>query len=137
MKRLVWLLVLLPLLLTGCLLPPGVHISVGGGANYYDAPTRTIALASNQPVAIQAHEACHAHQHEMVLEKNPTSDNLWLYFGTSEGMAFLALRNQAPSEGALEDAAWVCAYYFTDPSRLTPDALAWAEEWLGNSSPGA
>jgi len=130
MKRLLWLLALLPLLLTGCLLPPGLHVIVGGGANYYDAPSRTVALAPGQSAGIVAHELCHAHQHEMVLEKNPASDNLWLYFGTSEGMAFLALRNQAPSADALEDAAWVCAWYYVDPSRLTPIALSWAETWV-------
>ena len=129
MKRSIGLAAL-ALLLVGCVLPPGLHVTVGGNSNYYDAPSRTVALAPGQSLGIVAHELCHAHQHEMILQKDSASDNLWLYFGTSEGMAFLALRNQAPSVDALEDAAWVCAWYYVDPDRLTPTGLAWAGEWL-------
>jgi hypothetical protein len=144
-KRAFWLLALVPLLLTGCILPPGLQVIVStdgctsngecwhGGAspsNYYDAPSRAVVLYPDQPVQIVAHELCHAHQHAMVLAKDPASNDLMAYFGTSEGMAFLALRNQAPSVDALEDAAWVCAWYYVDPDRLYPNALAWAQEWL-------
>jgi hypothetical protein len=121
----------LALLLTGCIaLPPGLHVTVGGDANYYDAPTRTIALAPDQPMAIWAHEACHARQHEKILERDPASDNLWLYFQTPEGVSFLSASSQVPSGAVLEDEAWVCAWYYVDPSRLTSGGLAWAQEWL-------
>jgi len=130
MRRLLWLLALLPLLLTGCFLPPGVQLIVGGDANYYDAPSRTVALAPDQPVAIMAHEACHAHQHQMILEKDPASRNLWGYFSTSEGMSYMALTGQTPPEATLEDAAWACAWWYLDQSRLTPAESTWAAQWL-------
>lgn len=144
MKRLFWLLVLVPLLLTGCILPPGLQVIVstngctssgtcwqgGSPSNFYDAPSRTVVLYPGQPVQIVAHETCHAHQHEMVLEMSPASNDLMAYFGTSEGKAFLTASGQAPSTDALENAAWVCAYWYVDRGRLTPMGLAWAEKWL-------
>ena len=143
MKRL-WLVAIIPLLLTGCLpVPSGlsVHVSVdgcvgdgsyctGAPANYYDAPTRAVVLAPDQPIEILVHEICHAHQHAMVLEKNPDSCNLWLYFGTTEGMSYLTYTGQTPSEATLEANAWVCAWWWLDRGQLTPAELAWAEEYL-------
>ena len=136
------LLALLPLLLTGCFLP-GLVIRVdpngclangdcmGAGTNGYNAETRTILLSPDAPVAVLAHELCHAHQHQVVLEglhKEP-DNTLRTWYLTAEGQDYLKL-GEPVRESPLEDAAWVCAWYYLDPSNLTLAELSWAERWL-------
>jgi hypothetical protein len=76
-----------------------------------------------------AHELCHAHQHEMILQKDPTSNDLMAYFSTSEGQSYMTLTGQMPSEATLEDNAWVCAYYLLGQPQ-DPARERWAEEYL-------
>ena len=154
----------LALLLTGCIaLPAGLQVYVSengctpegvcpyGGqsqANYYYSPTRTIVLAPQQGTFILIHEACHAHQHQVVLDaKMPSTVDLNKWYLTSEGQAFMAATdwsrdacgafyNPAPSPWGyvsdwtpIEDAANTCAVWLLGMA-LDGPREEWAERWL-------
>jgi len=172
MKRLAAALPLLTAaaLMAGCLsLPDGLQVTVspdgctpdrsycmGRPANYYYPPTRTVVMAPGQGLPQTAHEVCHGHQHEVILEATGREPDITLspWYTTAEGAAFLAATgwradggtgdygptfypNETPWDflgfNALEDAAWTCSKYLTDPEDLrarSPERYAWAAEWL-------
>jgi hypothetical protein len=158
--------------LTGCLaLPEGltIHVSENGclpdgtcpyggkaPATFYWAPTRTIVAAPNQGKSTLAHEACHAHQHEMILEDlghEPSNVDLRDWYETAEGKSFVettgwkstSVSGQPPTwtgshpwsylsnANPIEDFANTCSRFLVDPQGLTgldPVRSAWAQEHL-------
>lgn len=161
MRRLMLVGAALPVLLAACAgLPEGLnfYVSQDGclpsgecpygapsafGRNYYWSPTRTVVLASGAAGVTVAHETCHAHQHQMILEdlgREPSNVNLEEWYETGEGRDWLAqgfefdqVWHRTTNPNALEDNANTCAYFFLKPDELrqiSPERFAWAEEWL-------
>lgn len=159
MTRCILLLCLIAAATVGCIrLPEGLHVNVtatgcttsgtcpwadGKPHNWYDATTREIVVAPGQSLKVWAHEACHAHQHQVILDEtgeeprlvasafNPAASiaDLHEWLATAEGNAYAAVvvEQAGPNTwGAhyaplLEDFAEACGRYMTggdvDPTR--------------------
>ena len=157
MTRLIMLLCLIAAATVGCIkLPAGLHVNEsttgcttsgtcpytdGKPHNWYDATTREIVVAPGQSLKVWAHEACHAHQHQTILDEtgkeprlvvsafNPTARiaDLHEWHGTDEGKAYAAVVEQAgPNPWGmhytplLEDFAEACGRFLTDWGDLDP-----------------
>lgn len=87
-----------------------------------------------------AHEACHAHQHRMILDARIPVTGLEPWVGTPEGKAFMAAGGKIsfPWNGSVspvEDFANLCASWFlrrTDLQKHDPTMYKFAKEWLPN-----
>ena len=131
MKTLMLALVLV-LTTAGCIkVPEGISIVVtdepealcGQYVNCYHAPTRTIVVLPGQSAKLLAHELCHAHQHQTILDETGIEPSLDLreWYGTSEAGAYMAVREAAPvptewrlsADTALEDFAEGCGRFLT------------------------
>jgi hypothetical protein len=149
MKRLIVPLAMIGILFTGCMsVPSGVHLYVtdtgctsqgfcpwadGQVHDFYYAPTREIVVAPGQSIKVEAHELCHAHQQETIIEETghePRGLTLQDWLDTSEGRAYAAVveANVRPAswrlslDNTVEDFAEACARYLThwadqDPAR--------------------
>jgi len=152
------LVTMLAVLFVGCIrLPDGLHVyestngcssqgvcpwTDGQPKNWYDAASREVVVAPNQSLKVWAHEACHAHQHQTILDEtgqepvqvsssfNPAVRiaDLHEWVATSEGVAYAAVVEQAGANGwgahyapLLEDFAEACGRYMVgrelDPVR--------------------
>jgi len=133
----------------GCMsVPQGVHIYVsdsgctsdgycpwpdGAPHDFYYAPTRELVVSGGQSVKVDAHELCHAHQHETILEetgREPVGLTLTEGLLTDEAAAYrvVAEANPRPAswtlskDNLIEDFAEACGRYLTgwrdqDPAR--------------------
>lgn len=127
-----WLLLaLLCLLASGCMrVPAGLHVIVTDQpetycrqrVNCYLPSQRAIVVVPDQSIKLWAHEACHAHQHQTVLDAGLTaSDDLHEWYGTAEATAYRAVAEAAPvpaewnlsAPTLLEDFAEACGRYLT------------------------
>ena len=167
-------LIIIGTLASACMsVPTGLHVYVSedgctstgacpyGGqavATYYYPPLREIVAAPNQGASTLLHEACHAHQHQVILTetgKEPTI-NLREWLATAEGTAFITATGWQPDGGTsqwgptyyptktpwawlsvqspLEDAANTCSLFYRDPDELEQRSQArynWAMRFLG------
>jgi len=135
----------------GCMkVPSGLHVNVttsgcttqgvcpyndGKPHNWYDAASREIVVAPGQSLVVIAHEACHAHQHQVILDetgKEPAQvvssfnadaqmADLREWLTTTEAIAYTAVREVAgPAPWGdygivlLEDFASSCGRFLTD-----------------------
>lgn len=151
--KLIPLLGLFAIATVGCMsVPHGVHLytSLSGCTStgvcpwtdgkvhaYYFAPTRELvvppmdALPPATALKIEAHELCHSHQHETILEETsaePRDLTLHEWISTSEGIAYQAVVEAHPRpaewnlsiDNTLEDFAEACARYLTDYQQQEP-----------------
>lgn len=115
--------------LVGCIrVPAGTHVLVtdtpqdlcGAYTNCYHAPSRTIVVLPGQSLKLWAHELCHAHQHQVILDEQGREPSLdmheWL--NTSEGLAYGAVVDASGPNGwdahfapLIEDFAEACGRY--------------------------
>jgi len=146
-------------LLSGCIsVPEGFHVHISetgctsdgtcpfggeGPANFYWAPLREIVLIPNQGHRTIAHEVCHAHQHQTILNETGQEPGIGLraWHTTSEGISFHELAAQYPhpwpwisqEDIVLEDFANTCSLWLTAPRELkqrSAERYAWAERNL-------
>jgi len=93
----------------------------GGPANFYWAPTREIVLVPGQPLKVAAHETCHGHQHQVILNETgaepqpggppPSAVDLHEWLTTTEAAAYLPVVAAAdggfPAWGRRDTALWL------------------------------
>lgn len=84
------------------------------------------------------HELCHAHQHVSInggAPLRPSDYDLQSWYTTAEGSSFtravdgLAWPWSHSTVNDLEDFAWTCAYWYSDPGHLqsvSPQRYTWA-----------
>lgn len=137
MKKFAIALALTALLGVGCMsVPAGTTILVTDNpevlcnqrVNCYHAPSRTIVMVPGQSLKTLAHEGCHAHQHQTVLEelgREPRAD-LTDWYKTSEAAAYAAVVEASPrpddwklsADNLLEDFAEACGRFMAqDPGK--------------------
>jgi hypothetical protein len=143
MIRILLIGIVLSLASVGCMsTPAGLHLHVdehgcnsqgvcpwsdGEPRNWYDAGTREIVLAPGQSLKKLAHEACHAHQHQTIIDAvgeasvSPASGfyDLREWLDTSEGIMYakvvVGLEPLDPHGIVLlEDFAEACGRFLTD-----------------------
>lgn len=151
MKKLLLALAVLAALSVGCIsLPDGLHVYEtnsgcasdgvcpfhdGAPHNFYYAPTREIVVVPGQSLKVWAHEACHAHQHQTILDElhaEPLDLTLHEWYQTSEGQAYLAAIDGHPHaswpaiadhDSALEDFGEACGRYLVNDPRWPLDPV--------------
>jgi hypothetical protein len=145
------LLVCLSVLSASCMaLPRGVRVFVsdrgctsdgvcplgnGHPCNFYYPPTREIVIEPGQSCHVVAHELCHAHQHQVILDetgREPSDLTLKEWYDTAEAAAYQRAIAGHPrpedwhmsADTLLEDFAEACGRYLVrdpdypgDPSR--------------------
>lgn len=144
-KRKLAIVALTALLLTvgsACMsVPTGLHVVVtdtpedycSAHNNCYRSDLRAIIVAPNQSRKLWAHEACHAHQHQTILDETgiePTGD-LHEWLDTSEGIEYAQVVAIAgPTQWGdwntpLENFAESCGRYLTDWPGQESQRAAW------------
>lgn len=150
MRRLFALAVIvLGLAAVGCMsVPTGLHVyetnsgctsdgvcpwGDSGYRQFYYAPTREIVVVVGQPLKVWAHEACHAHQHQAILDetgREPVGLTLAEWQTTDEGVAYAAAIAGWPrpdwyaianNYSLLEDFAEACGRYLVQDPRFPSD----------------
>lgn len=117
--------------LMGCMkVPAGTHVLVtdhpqdlcGSYTNCYHAPTRTIVVVPGQSLKVWAHELCHAHQHQTILDQLGREPGLSLdeWYDTDEANDWLVVVGDRAGDGfdaafasPLESFAEACAMFLT------------------------
>ena len=147
MKLLV-ILIVLAFATVGCMsVPTGLHVyespdgctstdvcpwGRGKPRNFYHVPTRQIVLAPNQPLKVAAHEACHAHQHQQVIDELDIEPSIDLdeWYDTREARDYAAVVEagdgvpwdvQRYSYSLLEDFAEACGRFLVQDKAWPTD----------------
>ncbi len=106
--------------------------------NFYWAPTREIVLQPGEGQNKVWHEYCHAHQHWSINggePLRPSDYDLESWYETAEGISYVTAASGLPwpwthsAQSDLEDFAWTCGYWYSDPAYLlsvSPERYDWA-----------
>lgn len=142
-------LLLFAVIATGCMsIPLGLHIHVtadgcatdgtctppGTSHNYYRASLREIVIRPNQPFKMLAHEACHAHQQQQVIDETGhdiADDSLAEWESTREARDYKALVADTPipaewwlsTPTLVERFAEACGRYFAQDPAYPSDPM--------------
>ncbi len=127
-------------------IPDGTSVVWGGCStdgechnyNFYWAPTHQVVMQDGEGQNKVEHELCHAHQHWSInggAPLDPSDYDLESWYSTAEGQSFTAGVAGLPwvwshsAVNGIEDFAWTCGYWYSDPAylqNLSPERYAWA-----------